>query len=64
MARVKVKTHSEVAGRANVFVFPDLNTGEGCVWGRFVPCFGAQSLLYTLHRNQHQKSKQAWTLSI
>ena len=27
VAAVKIKTHSDVAGRANVFVFPDLNTG-------------------------------------
>ena len=28
VAAVKVKTHSDVAGRATVFVFPDLNTGK------------------------------------
>ncbi len=30
---MKVKTYSEVAGKATVFVFPDLNTGMGYkVW--------------------------------
>ncbi|GFH21302.1 uncharacterized protein HaLaN_18577, partial [Haematococcus lacustris] len=28
VAAVKVKTASEVAGKATVFVFPDLNTGN------------------------------------
>lgn len=28
VAKVKVKSHSDVAGKANVFVFPDLNTGN------------------------------------
>eukprot|EP00775_Hariotina_reticulata_P002839 gene2839-3132_t len=28
VASVKIKTHSEVAGKANVFIFPDLNTGN------------------------------------
>lgn len=28
VAAVKVKTHSKVAGKATVFVFPDLNTGQ------------------------------------
>ena len=33
VAAVKVKTYSEVAGKATVFVFPDLNTGmKGEVW--------------------------------
>ncbi len=29
VAAVKIKGGSEVAGKATVFVFPDLNTGEG-----------------------------------
>jgi hypothetical protein len=28
VAAVKIKTQSEVAGRATVFIFPDLNTGN------------------------------------
>ena len=28
VAAVKVKTRSEVAGKATVFIFPDLNTGS------------------------------------
>jgi phosphotransacetylase len=28
VAAVKIKTKNEVAGRATVFIFPDLNTGE------------------------------------
>ena len=28
VAAVKVKAHSEVAGKATVFIFPDLNTGD------------------------------------
>jgi len=28
VAAVKIKTPSEVAGRASVFIFPDLNTGN------------------------------------
>jgi phosphotransacetylase len=28
VAAVKIKTPSEVAGRATVFIFPDLNTGN------------------------------------
>lgn len=28
VAAVKVKQHSEVAGKATVFIFPDLNTGN------------------------------------
>jgi phosphotransacetylase len=28
VAAVKIKTKSEVAGKATVFVFPDLNTGR------------------------------------
>ena len=28
IAKTKIKTHSEVAGQANVCIFPDLNTGN------------------------------------
>lgn len=28
IAKQKIKTHSEVAGQANVCIFPDLNTGN------------------------------------
>ena len=28
VAAVKVKTHSDVAGKTTVFIFPDLNTGK------------------------------------
>lgn len=42
VAAVKVKTSSEVAGKANVFIFPDLNTGEQPV-GQLPAC--AQGML-------------------
>lgn len=35
IAKQKIKTHSEVAGQANVCIFPDLNTGNNTYKARF-----------------------------
>ena len=41
VAAVKVKTQSEVAGKATVFIFPDLNTGMHHVQHRGTSAKGA-----------------------
>lgn len=37
IAKQKIKTHSEVAGQANVCIFPDLNTGNNTYKVRLWP---------------------------
>ena len=51
IAKQKIKTHSEVAGQANVCIFPDLNTGNNtykvsaCFWAFLhLPCYRNQWL--------------------
>ena len=49
IARQKVKQHSEVAGQANVCIFPDLNTGNNTYKVSHAMFFAAAAANYLTH---------------